>query len=811
MAITLRFDIKVLSDYHVGSGYGRGAMVDSTLFRDSDGAPVLRGTTINGLLRYGLWRLMQIGPLADQRACKQSGNSDAEQSYCGQYGIAAPVCPFCRLFGSPAQPKRWQVGSARLTQALTLANKNAWAKKQSDAQVNHRVRVNPQTQRAMPRQLFTQEVGSNNLDFQFEVTSLVENETAPDEAALWVAAARNVRQLGRSRRRGHGECRIALISAENVTSTFQAQGQTLQDAMLDRFQSAWLGGTSPEAHESEEASEYKPAQASVSSQPVYLRLLVRLDEPVLTARRLEAGNQYETTPVINGSTLRGAFAWVASQRWSLDDSLAREDFRRTFVRQGTLFSNLCPTLWQTAEVIPAMPPPLDFQTCKVFHGRAAREGKHGAQVVTHLESDNVCNVNDCREALEPFDWFLPVHDSNHLHSSQEEVASQKQIEMHNAIDPRTNRVSDQGLFGYAALAAGQHFVGDLFFPDAADWQRFQQLTGVQAGQPFQLRLGKASRRGYGKVTAYLEELSGDPPPTLIMEPLAQRLRREGDLKLTLLSDLIMPDRWGRHLRGFEEEQEALNGPAVSKWLQEELNLSLEVVSVVASYRWVDGFQYTQSLPRWRALAIAAGSTVGLKLLSSLTDEQINRLSSLEWSGIGDRRNEGYGRFALNHPIYNNDCQGIQEAVNLDESIRLSSPEKSEEVEFREKWVQELDAAKIGELCKGASFRALASWLHSRSGMPVGQLIQPLSGSSENRQFGEPAQELIESIGGKTEYANREKENRFFREGSGANAGRQQVRDLLEKLDKEYADVEEFHPLGIQMLAERVAGAARLGQ
>lgn len=804
MAITLRFEIEVLSDYHVGSGYGHGAQVDSTLFRDGDGTPVLRGSTVSGLLRDSLWRLMQAGPLAHQRACKASGKSEPPD-YCGQYEDDDIPCPLCRLFGSPAQPKHWEIGSARLTQVPVPTNQGGWQSQQRDAEVTHRVRVSPRTRRAMPGHLFAEEVGSHTVAFQFEIICHGESDVALDEAALWVAAARNLRQFGRSRRRGHGECRFTLTGAENLPQLSATTGRELQDALLDRFQSAWLGDSPPGKPHQGKASGYEVTpETGEAGQPVYFRLLVRLDEPVLVAQRLEAGNQYETRLTISGSTLRGAFAWIAGQRWSLEASPAREDFRKVFLGQGALFSNLFPCLWRGTDIVPAIPPPLDLQTCKVFRGRTADGvGRHGACVVTDPEEDNTCL--QCPEGLEPFAEFLPIRDLTLLDPEDQEVAFHSQVEMHNAIDPHTNRVGNQALFGYAALAAGKYLAGDLFFPDAVDWQRFQQLTGVRSGQSFPLRLGRASRRGYGKVTAYLEKLEEEPAPTLIMQPLDQRLARGNNLKLTLLSDLIMHDKWGRYYQGFEEAPDTSEKTTLSKWLQDELGLSLGVTSVIANYRWVDGFHYTHSLPRWRALAITAGSVLNLKLPANIDAEQIRRLAGLEWQGIGDRRDEGYGRFALNHPIYTG-CPGIKGTIDLVGEMRLSSAPKSDETEFRETWHQRLDVTDIEQLCKVAPLRALASWLHSRRKIPIGHLLEQLSEPQQRGKFGAPNQELVAAIGGDDEYGHREKESRFFRGDNDESAGRQEVHRLLVDLAANYPP--EQHPVGIEMLAERVALAAR---
>src|SRR5437868_2867375 len=112
MAFTLTFEIALHSDYHISAGHGLGARVDSALLRDVDGVPVIRGTTVTGLLRDGLWRLVQLPPMQQYRRCKASGLIDqGERSYCGERGSSKSECPLCRLFGSPMHPKRWRISS----------------------------------------------------------------------------------------------------------------------------------------------------------------------------------------------------------------------------------------------------------------------------------------------------------------------------------------------------------------------------------------------------------------------------------------------------------------------------------------------------------------------------------------------------------------------------------------------------------------------------------------------------------------------------------------------------------------------------
>src|SRR5258708_25896354 len=111
----LKFKLTLDSDYHIGAGHGIGTQVDSALLRDGDNIPVLRGSTIEGVLRDGLWRLLQTTQrLRDEFNSHQQREKTASpaSAYCRKT-VAIPPCWLCRVFGTPSSPKRWSVSSAR--------------------------------------------------------------------------------------------------------------------------------------------------------------------------------------------------------------------------------------------------------------------------------------------------------------------------------------------------------------------------------------------------------------------------------------------------------------------------------------------------------------------------------------------------------------------------------------------------------------------------------------------------------------------------------------------------------------------------
>src|SRR5208337_3420469 len=222
----LTFRLSLRSDYHVGSGHGLGDRADSALLRDDDGVPPLRGTMLTGLLRDALLKLCLAHPQTALACCAGSmAGAPAEQA-CRPENSAP--CPVCRLFGSPLLPKRWRIGTARPVGSLNTLSA-AWGQRIESAQIVQRVRINPRTRRAEAQKLFSHEEGDQRLVFEFKAHSL-SRDVSPDDAALLVAAARLVRNLGRSRRRGNGECLLTLADAKQ------------QEELLERFENRWLLG-----------------------------------------------------------------------------------------------------------------------------------------------------------------------------------------------------------------------------------------------------------------------------------------------------------------------------------------------------------------------------------------------------------------------------------------------------------------------------------------------------------------------------------------------------------------------------------------
>ena len=766
MGITLTFEINLQSNYHVGAGYGKGFNVDSAILRDADGVPVIRGSALAGLLRGGAYRLLKMEPLEKKYDSKERDKI------------------LYRIFGSPAQPKRWHIASARPLKPLP---------KGSDVQVVQRVRIDPRTHRTAPRKLFSQEEGAANQTFEFTVTCPDADESTLDEAALLVAAARNVRQLGRSRRRGLGECLFRLTKVEGISKTTT----DWQDWFLQRFKERWMEGqpAEPKQNRSKWTIE-EQGVPTYSGKPVRFRLIVRLDEPLIIARRAPAGQQFEARESIPGTVILGALANEAAQRQNLTDSEMYARFISLFIRGDVMFPTLYPADESEGDIYPTIPAPLGLLTCDVLPFQGQSEG-HGLYL--GIDGHQKCTHGNCTGKLRPIRDFLPLSDEPpHTYSVR------KSAELHIQVDEETGRVKKGQLYGYTVLEAGQYFVGEILCSGEEAWQQLQDMTGIAEKTAMEWRLGKARRRGYGKVTAWLERLDKQPH-SWIQLPLAERVPDPSQrLSLTLLTDTIIANRWGQQATGFSED-----------WLEEVLGLGkVEIQDAFARSRVVDGFNSHLGLPRWRDTALVAGSVVWFTL-GEPPDDWAERMKKLERDGIGLRRNEGFGRVAFNHPVYDQRDKLTESNIPLDRAMRLGSRPRTDK--FAKQWEETLDGLLPAKV--DGRFTVIARWLHTNSNTPPAQLIEHLGFRSvkqggnikcekiehpENRPkdkiLGEPNEELIESIG-ESEYGARGKDNFFL--GDGKEVTHKICEALLKLSEKD----KQYYRRGIEILADRIAALA----
>ncbi len=756
----LTFEIRLASDYHIAAGYGAGEALDSVLHRDADGQPVIRGSAVVGLLRDGMRQLLQTAPALQAHLAAHAAQEQAEQDK-GVPGAAArafcpgeaPGCPLCRILGTPARPKPWVFSSARPVGAMLPVREL----RRGSSQPVTRVQVDPLLRRARDGHLFVQEEGSRGLVFRFSAECADDGPEARRDASLLVAAARMVRRLGSARRRGRGACLWTLVAAEPAgiwmdegpDSDLPRPEPSVQEFWLELFERYWLDGERPPAQDPPEPS---PLAAKTETDPalVRLRVILRVDEPVVIAERPSAGNLFTALDAIPGTTLWGALAARVARGRTFDQRrksgealVDAEDYRRfvtLFSRGGLRLTPLYPaeTFAYGSALWPRFPAPLDLLTCKHFPGFDGRRddpARHGARGCATADTiDEECRV--CRGPLEPARGLLTLQRLGGLTTTGPGV----QEEMHPRIDPTSQRVNTGDLFGYQALAVGQFFVGELTCRDVATWAWLRELADLDAQRVETMRLGKAIRRGYGSVSLWLEPLNPTEPTFAAGLSLERRLPASQDpagpieLTLTLVSDALLLDPWGRAIG-------SLAHAGLDDAIADGLPVEVKVKRAFCRTGLLDGFAGHLGLPRWRDRVIRAGSALGLTVSpepgapASWLDALHQRLAELEHTGIGLRREEGLGRLVFNHPVYRNYQDGDPRSIDIPPALQPRDVAETPEAigqRLIARWERRLDVEladpDVSRHFRGGraeNWQAAARWLNAWADLGVASTLEHL--------------------------------------------------------------------------------------
>ncbi|EKQ67339.1 CRISPR-associated protein, Cmr3 family [Leptolyngbyaceae cyanobacterium JSC-12] len=212
----------------------------------------------------------------------------------------------------------------------------------------------------------------------------------------------------------------------------------------------------------------------------------------------------------------------------------------------------------------------------------------------------------------------------------------RRINIHNTRDRRKGRSSkreDQpgsegAIFRYDALDAGQTFQSVILCKEQ-DVEMFTQLLR----QP-DLWLGGSRSAGYGH-TQISHEIQDSWRE---FQPWGEEEEIDAEhLTITLLSDTVLRDDNGQ-----PSADPTLIAAAINTTCGSSLPTP-EPKHLFSSQTYIGGFNRKWGLPLPQVPAITAGTVVVFEN-ATLTDEQVQQL---HWQGIGDRRNEGFGRVAIN--------------------------------------------------------------------------------------------------------------------------------------------------------------------
>jgi CRISPR-associated protein Csx10 len=345
----------------------------------------------------------------------------------------------------------------------------------------------------------------------------------------------------------------------------------------------------------------------------YLRYKIELVEPLQLKSYGGDTNTTRSLGFIPGSVIRGAIIgnFICNNQESFSPN--NEKVRRLFFSDSTCFLNAYP--YQNEQRF--LPTPLSLKFNK---DDAAKPMGRELYDLAVIDPDDVSAM-----PLQPeFSEFL-------MRSSKEiTLYSSKRI-----LNPHIRRASLKGaptkntgaIFHQECLSEGQIFQGIIIAKDDKD------LEEIKANLSKVISLGGSKGGGYGQVKIDVDDIPREVSHEV--ESISYQPDREDLIFLTLTSPATLRNHDGITVRTQDQFQ---------RFLSEWLGVSVKIERAFVKVELTGGFNRKWKLPLPNEYSLSAGSVIVLKNTESSI---LATLQELALTGLGERRNEGFGRFCIN--------------------------------------------------------------------------------------------------------------------------------------------------------------------
>ncbi|MCR4407438.1 MAG: hypothetical protein NUW24_11040 [Anaerolineae bacterium] len=369
-------------------------------------------------------------------------------------------------------------------------------------------------------------------------------------------------------------------------------------------------------------------------------LTLQLRAP-LALHQTRAGVQYvETLDYIPGTALRGALA----EAYLAEHGTPDNTFRALFLSEQVQYGDLWPSVegkWIT--LLPAT-----ARACK-RHGLKHSASFRDALLDVWTNPDNKCP--ECAESLDRVGGYLCSL------APAEPLAPRSRLRISTAIERSAGTVAREMLFTQHTL------VGQRKTQDKSDPVLFRgtvRLADPSLKDPLgtllkaPLFLGSGRSRGLGEVEVktWVEAPASEPLADRWRKFNAVAQRAGGDpnvryFSLTLLSHLVLRDDLLRPVLDAITPQH-FGLPDGVTWVRyPDSDRQVLFLSAVT----IPGWNAALGLPKPDTVALARGSVLLGRCDADQEQDALNRLAQIEAEGVGERRNEGFGRVAVCYPIH----------------------------------------------------------------------------------------------------------------------------------------------------------------
>jgi len=420
-------------------------------------------------------------------------------------------------------------------------------------------------------------------------------------------------------------------------------------------------------------------------------------ETPLAIRSDHAPGGVETAAYISGTTLLGSLANV--HRLLFSENI--QEFESLFLSGEVLYPDLYPAAFPDQKMqesqLPVYPLPKTAQSCKRFNGfryifpgeQKQEKQRHGVRdslidwalfnlldknevsdnkiredevenkrsiaALEVLRQHKLCQV--CGAAMEHFAGYYRRETSAPFNMILAHVEEHTRVQTHTGINRMSGTVEESILYSRQVFEENMQFWGTLTLADelVSTFTEFIEKANAER----LIRVGTGRTRGLGKVDLSIDPVDQDEQDRLsafterlghFNQKLYERAKESHleDLKafyfaLTLYSPFILSDSLLRYRGTINEETLAkLTDIPVSTFHR---------LYQSASIQRVMGWSDLWGTPKTNEYAIETGSTFLFTCPPDAKDAVLKSLFALEEQGIGQRRNEGFGRVCVSDSFH----------------------------------------------------------------------------------------------------------------------------------------------------------------
>jgi CRISPR-associated protein Csx10 len=445
----------------------------------------------------------------------------------------------------------------------------------------------------------------------------------------------------------------------------------------------------------------------------YLPYTLTLKSPAIITTLGGDPNSSSTLPFIPGSAVRGAVARALGDPG--EDTCRQQEFQDLVLGGKVRYLHAYPS----ADGRRAVPVPVPLRRKK---DEPAGGASMNVMDLTSFDGHPVVDKDPGEywpeEQLVPLGpWFVTIGAAQPVL-----LYPRMSARIHHQRDRQKGRAwkDAQGnthgaIFAFESLDAGQSFQGVIQLRGETDQELEQTEKRIRALLGTVILVGRSRRAGYGG-TAEIQwessrgrEIVGSG--TRALQPAARDISKHEHFRLLLTSACI-----ARHAHTGQ-----IDPAAVVELIEGRLDGRARVVRRRWSFEPIGGFNRKWRLELPQVLAVSAGSVF---LLEAVQHIPADDLRAIENEGLGERREEGYGRILfLDAPLASITLRVPQEIPSINTGTG-QPPQLVSDIEARIVWAHV--ARKIEEAAAVFAERAVSPPTNSL----IGRLRTPLRGKPE---------------------------------------------------------------------------------